>query len=127
MPGIHIVIVVLCGMLFLGFVLRQIYQEKVRIFQALSWVVIGLAILVSPLLYPLLDWAHAALNWPTATSLLFLLGMVLIFLLLFQMSVTLTRLWRDRTQLARKISELEDQLRNLEHQLNSAQAPNHHE
>ena len=117
MNPIHACIMLVLGTFFLSIILRAIYRGRLRIAYSLIWLAIALVVLCTPILYDVFTWLHESAGWPTATSMIFLLGIFLVLLLLFHLTIILSTLWRRQVRIAREQTLLKDAL--LRHTLTS--------
>ena len=114
MTTLHAAIVMALGACLLALVLRYIMRGCLRITHALLWVLVALAFVASPLTYALLGFAHTRWQWPTPTSMLFLLALAFVITLLFYQTIALSRAWRERKKLTQQLALLENRLIELE-------------
>lgn len=70
--------------------------------------------LVSPLLYNFSDFLHEQFSFPTASSMLAACAIFFLFLLLLQLTISLSRASRERRIVAREMALLAHRLEILE-------------
>lgn len=114
MTTLHSIIMMVLGLCLLALVLRYIMRGCLRIAHSLLWVLIALAFVASPLAYAVFDLAHEKWQWPTPTSMLFLLALTFVFTLLFYQTIALSQAWRERKKLTQQLALLENRLAELE-------------
>lgn len=110
----HSILVIIAAGAFLIVVLRCIINDLLLIKYALLWLMIGVFMLVSPLLYDFTDFLHERFSFPTASSMLAACTLFFLFLLLLQLTVSLSRASRERMIAARELALLAHRLEILE-------------
>ena len=110
MNTLHAIIVLLLGAAFLAYILRAVYRQDLRIAYSLLWLAIATAVFCTPWLYDLFTWLHERAGWPTPTSQIFLLAILLLLILVFHLSIVVSALWRRQRLLARQLALLEARL-----------------
>lgn len=110
MNTLHAVIVLLLGAAFLACILRAVYRQDLRIAYSLLWLAIATALFCTPWLYGLFTWLHERAGWPTPTSQIFLLAILLLLILVFHLSIVVSALWRRQRLLARQLALLQARL-----------------
>lgn len=110
----HSILVVFAAVMFLFIVIRCIINNLLLIKYALLWIFIGVFMLFSPLSYNFADFLHERFSFPTASSMLAACALFFLFLLLLQLTVSLSRASRERMIAAREMALLAHRLDMLE-------------
>ncbi|MBD5647863.1 MAG: DUF2304 domain-containing protein [Desulfovibrio sp.] len=120
----HSILVICAAVVFLVIVIRCIITNLLLIKYALLWLAIGLFMLLSPLLYDFIDFLHERFSFPTASSMLAACALFFLFLLLLQLTVSISRASRERMIAAREMALLAHRLEILEKSSTAGDAKN---
>jgi MFS family permease len=105
------------SLLFLTAVLYAVIRGRLRTRYTLLWFAIGALALISPALYALCLYLHEAWSFPTPSILLLVLAVAMLALICLQLTVVVSRAWRERKNLAQHNALLEHRLEALENML----------
>jgi hypothetical protein len=98
---------------FLGLIINAIRRRALRDEMTVLWVAVGIAILVLSLTLPahLLDHVAHALGVAYGSDLVLVAAVVFLVILVFQLSISVGRLWLRTTRLTQDLAMLREELR----------------
>jgi hypothetical protein len=79
------------GLAILVFVINQVRTRRLQERYALLWLLAGLGLTVAPLIIPWIDRIAYALGFDYPPALLLLLAVIALLLIIFQLSLTISR------------------------------------
>lgn len=100
------------SLLFLCFLLVQIYRRRLKEAYALLWLLTGLGVVILAAFPPLLIFLSdlVGIYYPPAT--IFLFAIMLLFLIVLQYSMVISKQNEDIRALSQKLALLEEEVRN---------------
>jgi hypothetical protein len=98
---------------FLGLIINAIRRRALRDEMTVLWIAVGIAILVLSLTLPahVLDHVAHALGVAYGSDLVLVAAVVFLVILVFQLSISVGRLWHRTTRLTQDLALLRDEVR----------------
>jgi len=84
-------IIALLGVILLVIVINMVRTRRLQERYALLWLLAGIGLMIAPLFIPLLDEIASALGFAYTPALLLMLAVIGLLLLIFQLSLSITR------------------------------------
>ena len=106
---------VVAAVLMLAFVIEMLRRRRLRERHALWWLIVGVLALIAAVFPTLLVTTAQLLGIKLPISLVFFVGIVVLFLVTVQQSAELTKLEERTRSLAEQNALLEHRIRSLEH------------
>jgi hypothetical protein len=112
--------VFLLGVAVLIFVINMVRTRQLQERYALLWILAGLSLTISPLAIPWLDTVAYALGFDYPPALLLMVSVIGLLLIVFQLSLTLSRNAETIKVLTQEVGLLREEMGVLETRLSSA-------
>ncbi len=103
-----VAVLIVLSLLVIGNLVRK---KKLDLRYALVWVVVGVVVLVFDVFPPMLNWVTHLLGIELAVNMLFFLGFVFSLLIIFTLTVSVSRLSDKVKRLSQEMALLEAELR----------------
>lgn len=91
-------------------VINMVRKKKIDLRYALSWLLLGLALLVIDIFPGILTWLTGLLGIELASNMVFLVGLILLFTLVYSISVAVSGLSNKVKRLTQEVALLQDEL-----------------
>ncbi len=104
----------LVGLVFLAVVLLCLRDKRMEVKYAIVWLFLGITVVLTPILYPLWRFFGSYLSLFDPNLLAIVFGLIIILLLCFQFTLSLSKAKRERKILAQKYSRVVLRLDHLE-------------
>ncbi len=111
------------GLAVLVFVVNLVRTRKLQERYALLWLLAGISLVVAPLMINWLDRMAYALGFDYPPALLLLLAVIGLFLLIFQLSLTISQQAEHLKVLTQEVGLLWHEVQRLREQVDFAHAP----
>lgn len=109
--GTRLRILIILGVIFaLIYIISMIKREKLELKYTLSWMIAAFAVLVMAIFPSIMDWMAQILNIYSTVNALFFIGMCFILVILFSLTIAMSRNSRKLKDMVQKIALLEHEI-----------------